>query len=613
MLAVTTAALSLLAQGPSLPELPRLPPIRRDPQLTYVDRTGAVLGVRGGKIPPPVDLARLPAHVPAAFIAIEDRRFWGHTGFDPAGLARAVITSVDKGGRISATSTITQQTARMLWLNQDRTLERKTRELIYAVQLEQTYSKRDILGLYLSRAYYGAGATGLEAAAQRYFNKPAARLSIREAAMLAALMKSPTNYNPAENPEASAGRTKLVLDAMREIGAITPAQYQTALKAKPRVWRTAPNAPAQYFLDWVDDQARAVVGTPRQDIVVETTLDMAMETAAAEAAVGAVNRAKGLRAEQAAVVAVDGAGRVRTMVGGTDYVRAPYNRAASARRQAGSAFKPFVYLTALEAGRTPDTPVMDEPVTINGWTPVNYTPGNVGALTLEQALAQSVNTVAARLADEVGRESVAATVHRLGVTSAVNTDPAMALGTSLISPLELTQAYAVFANGGNKVAAYGVERIRTPAGRVLYQRKAPVWTPVLANPALSDLNRMMRTVITNGTGGRAAVPGQDLAGKTGTTSDYRDAWFCGHTGGLAACAWMGRDDNAPMGPITGGGAPAEIWRGLMTTAVRRIAVQAIPTGPPPPEPPPPPLPPVEEPQAVEQQASASGILPTAPP
>jgi penicillin-binding protein 1A len=567
---VALFAAATLAAAPALaaPELPRLPPIVREPQITYLDRNGAVIGMRGGRHAPPLDIARLPAHVPAAFVAIEDRRFYEHNGVDPRGIARAVMVGIDNGRLTQGASTITQQLARNLWLSPEQTLERKAKEAAYAVQLERAYTKKQILALYLSRVYFGSGAYGLEAASRRYFNKPAARLTVREAAMLAGVLKSPTNYNPAEATQACLDRSKLVLQAMVETGVLSEADRKKALASTPKVWKTSPTAPAQYFVDWVDPQARQIIGRLTQDITIETTLDLPMETAAADAARAAVPAAPGAQA---------------AMVGGTSYGAAPYNRAVTARRQAGSAWKPFVYLAALEAGRTPDTPVIDEPVTIANWTPSNYDEGFLGPLTLERALAQSVNTVAARLADEVGRPTVALTARRLGIASPVNTDPAMALGTTLVSPLEMTQAYAVFANGGNRVQPYGIERIRI-GGRVVYQRAPVTWTPIVANPALGDLNRMLRSVVTSGTGTRAAIPGYDIAGKTGTTSDYKDAWFCGYTGGFAACAWMGRDDAKPLGRITGGGAPAQMWRTFMATAVKRVPAQPIPAGPPPPQP-----------------------------
>ncbi len=568
------------------PEIPRLPPIRRDPQVTYLDRSGAVIGVRGGRFAPPVDVDRLPAYVPAAFVAIEDRRFYSHDGFDPMGMARALVADLAAGRAREGASTITQQLARNLFLDSDRTMERKATELVYAVELEQAYTKKQILGLYLSRVYFGAGAYGLEAAAQRYFDRPASRLTVRQAAMLAALMKSPTDYNPIEQPQRSAERTRLVLDAMVDTGAITAAQRSAALAETPKVWKAAPTAPAQWFVDWVDGQSRRVIGHPTRDMVVDTTLDMGSETAAADLAHAVVSRYASRGVEQTALVALDGQGRVRALLGGVDYAQAPYDRAVDAHRQAGSSWKPFVYLAALENGRTPDTLAVDEPVTIDGWTPADFEPDYLGQITLQTALAKSINTVAARLADEVGRPVVAADAHRLGIVSAINTDPAMALGTSQVTPLEMAQAYDALANGGNRVEAYGVERIRYAGGPVIWQHRAEPVQPVVANPPLSELDAMMRTVLQpGGTGARAAIAGRDLAGKTGTTSDYKDAWFCGFTGGLTAVVWMGRDDDRPMVRVTGGSAPAELWRGFMLAAMRRLPVGPIPQGPAPPLPP----------------------------
>lgn len=600
MLSLLAASTLQLAQAP---ELPRMPAIERQPQVTYLDRNKAVIGVRGGRYAPPVDIAKLPAYVPAAFVSIEDRRFYEHNGFDPRGIARAVVVGLSEGRASQGASTITQQLARNLFLTQERTLERKATELVYAVELERTYSKKQILGLYLSRVYFGSGAYGLEAASQRFFNKPAAKLTIKEAAMLAGVLKSPSGYNPVEQPERNLERANLVLAAMVETGAITPAQRDKAAAQKPKVWQTSPSGASQYFVDWVDGELRRMMPKVTRDVVVETTLDQGMEIAAGDAARNVTARYKAQGTDQAAIVAVDGAGRVLALVGGTDYASAPYNRAVNARRQAGSAWKPFVYLTALEQGRTPETEVIDEPVTINGWTPSNYEVGSyLGPITMQTALAKSINTVAARLADEVGRPQVAQTARRVGIVSAVNTDPAMALGTTLVSPLEMTQAYAAFGNGGARVQAYGIERIRQ-GGTVIYQKRPPAPVPAIANPALSELNQMMRTVMVAGTGGRAAVPGYDLAGKTGTTSDYKDAWFCGYTGGFAACTWMGRDDARPMSRISGATAPAEMWKSFMGTALKRVPRQAILPGPAAPIPTPP----------VEVAAQAEPIPDASPP
>ena len=565
-------------------EIPSLPPIRRDPQITYLDRTGAVIGVRGGRYGPPVDIAKLPGYVPAAFVAIEDRRFYEHGGVDPLGMARALVADLTQGRTAQGGSTITQQLARNLFLSSDQTFERKGQEIVYATELEQRFSKKQILGMYLSRIYFGSGAYGLEAASERYFNKPARLLTLREAAMLAAIPKSPADYDPVGQPQRSAERTALVLDAMVQSGAITSAQRARALARPAKVWKSAHNAGGQYFVDWIDGPVRKTIGPLRTDLIVDTTLDLAAEADAEAAAKAVVDRFAHAGASQAALVAVDPSGRVRAFIGGVDYDASTYDRATLAHRQTGSAFKPFVYLTAMEAGRTPDTIEVDEPVTIDGWSPHDFEPNFLGPITLTTALAQSVNTVAARMADEIGRTNVAATARRLGIVSPVNTDPAMALGTSQLTPVEMAQAYDAFANGGNRVSAYGIERIRTATGRILWGRQPTAPVPVIQNPPLGEMLGMMRQVIASGTGARGAIPGYDLAGKTGTTSDFKDAWFCGFTGGLTTVVWMGRDDNAPMRGITGGTAPTELWRDFMRAALPRLPHGPIPAGPPAPVP-----------------------------
>ena len=581
-------------------DLSPLPPVKREAQITFLDRSGAIIGSRGGRYGPAVDVAKLPTYVPAAFVAIEDRRFYEHAGVDPMGIARAVVSDLTSGRAAQGASTITQQLARNLYLSNERTLERKGEEMILAARLEQTYSKRQILGLYLSRIYFGEGAYGLEAASERYFHKSARRLSLREAAILAALPKSPTNYDPVTQSERSAERANLVLAAMVETGAISEAQRARAATEKVRVYADAEAAGAQYFIDYVVGHTPLLAGPPRYDMIVETTLDSGAEFAAEAALRSVAERHARQGVQEGALVSLDGQGRIRAFVGGLDYAKAPFDRAADAHRQAGSAWKPFVYLTAMEQGRTPDDPVVDEPVTIAGWSPRNFEPEFLGQVTLERGLAKSVNTIAARLADQVGRPNVAATARRLGIVSLVNTDPAMALGTTLVTPVEMAQAYDAFANGGVHATAYGVERVRAASGQVVYQHRAPPPSPAIVNPPLEEMHRMMRAVVTYGTGVKAAVPGYDIAGKTGTTSDFKDAWFCGYTGNLTTVVWLGRDDDSPMRGITGGSAPAEAWRAFMTIAVRRLPVSTIPPGAPGPIiPPPATAPPTPEPPPTE--------------
>jgi penicillin-binding protein 1A len=569
-----------------LPDTSTLNQVQHQPSISYLDRSGALVAVRGSEQSTAVNVDALPPYVPAAFVAIEDRQFYHHVGFNPWGMIRAEAHNLThRGQTLQGGSTITQQLARNLFLTPAQSIRRKAQELILAVWLETRFSKKQILGMYLNRVNFGGGAYGLEAAAQRYFNKPAERLTLGEAALLAATMKGPSRYNPAANSERAAKRATEVLNDMVEIGAITPAQRDAAFSAPVHVSATLASQRAQYFTDWLDAQVRALIGKePTEDLVVETTLDLPIQAAAEQAVHDGVAAHAAQGVQQGALVALDGQGRIRAYVGGASYADSQYDRATEAQRQAGSAFKPFVYLTAMEAGHTPAEPVVDEPITIGNWSPKNYTGKYLGPITLQTALAQSINTVAARLASEVGTTNVASTAHRLGITSQIQTDPSMALGAVEVTPLEMAEAYDAFANGGFRVHAYGVERIRVAStGQVLYDHSLgqPSQQPVIGQPALAEMTQMLRQVVAGGTGTRAKIPGYDLAGKTGTTSDYRDAWFVGFTGGFVAAVWVGRDDNTPMKRITGGAAPAEIWRNFMTPSLPRLQAQTIPGGQPP--------------------------------
>jgi len=566
-----------------LPDTSRLYDVKRQPSVSYLDRSGALLAVRGSQYAPPVDLNKLPPYVPKAFVAIEDRWYYWHFGFNPWGILRSGIYNLQhkgEGGPLRGGSTITQQLARNLFLTPSQNYRRKAQELILAVWLEAKFSKKQILELYLNRVYFGAGAYGIEAASQRYFGKPAAQLTLGESALLAGIMKGPSRYSPVASTDRAARRATMVLDEMEHDRFITREQHEEALRTKVRVNPVLANQRAQYFTDWVDDQVRTLVGEPTEDLVVETTLDLPLQASAETAIQNGVAANKAVGVEQGALVSLDGEGRIRAYVGGVNYLQSQFDRATQARRQAGSAFKPFVYLTAMEAGRTPDTPVVDEPIKIGNWEPHNYTNTYLGPITIRVALQQSINTVAARLANEVGTSNVAATARRLGITSPIQLDPSMALGAVEVSPLEMAQAYAPFSNGGVFAKGYGIERIRTANGRVLYDHgvaRGPRQA-VIGQPALAEMVSMMRGVIAGGTGGRANVPGYDLAGKTGTTSDYRDAWFVGYTGGFVTAVWVGKDDNRPMRKVTGGAAPAAIWKDYMTAALPRLAVQPIPGG-----------------------------------
>lgn len=568
---------AVFARG--LPDTSSLYQVDRQPSITYLDRNGALIATRGTQMAPPADLDSLPDYVPAAFIAIEDRRFYNHPGFDPIGMARAMVTNMRAGRVVQGGSTLTQQLAKNLFLTPDQNMRRKVQELMLAVWLEMKFSKKEILALYLNRVYFGAGAYGIEAASQRYFDKSAKNLTVGEAALLAGLLKAPSRYSPVSESERAAARATVVLNEMEESGVITAAQREQAVTQPVIVSRTLATQHAQYFIDWLDKSIRSLVGEPTEDMVVETTLDLTLQTSAERSVRRILDRDEGKGVQQAALVALDGDGRVRAMIGGASYADSQFNRAVDAKRQAGSAFKPFVYLAAVEAGYTPQTPVVDQPITIGNWSPRNYSGTFSGNMTLAQAVAQSTNTVAAYVADQVGRDSVARAARRLGIESRIGLEPAMALGAVEVSPLEMATAYDAFANGGRRVDAYGISRIRTPQGRVIYQRQSGQSGQAINNPSLYYMNQMLRGVVSSGSGRSAAISGRDLAGKTGTTSDYKDAWFVGYTGGFVTAVWVGKDDNTAMRGVTGGSSPAAIWKGFMEAALPRLNAPRIPDGP----------------------------------
>jgi penicillin-binding protein 1A len=578
------AAIAVLAQG--LPDTSKLYQIKKQPSITYLDRSGALIAVRGSQYAPPVDLDSLPAYVPGAFVAIEDRQFYHHLGFNPWGILRSELYNITHPhGPLRGGSTITQQLARNLFLTPAQNMHRKAQELVLALWLETKFSKKQILALYLNRVYFGAGAYGIEAASQRYFNKPASQLTLGEAALLAGMLKAPSRYSPISDVARAERRATIVLDEMVQNHNITAEQRDDAFRHPVRISSVLAAQRGQYFVDWVDAQVRQMVGQPQEDLVVETTLDLPIQAAAERTtSQGVATEGVPRGIQQAALVSLDGEGRVRAYVGGVNYADSQFDRVSQAKRQAGSSFKPFVYLTAMEQGHTPYEEAVDEPTTIGNWEVHDFEKRYLGRMSLATALAQSINTVAAKLGQQVGTGVVAATAHRLGVNSTIQTDPSMALGAVEVSPLEMAGAYDAFANGGFRVNPYGIERIRSADGKMLYdhaQHPTPR-TQVIGAPGLQYMDMMMRGVVSGGTGTAARVPGYDLAGKTGTTSDYRDAWFIGFTGGFVTAIWTGRDDNTPMRKVTGGSVPALLWREYMSQALPRLNVSAIPGGPAPP-------------------------------
>ncbi|MBN9566651.1 MAG: PBP1A family penicillin-binding protein [Alphaproteobacteria bacterium] len=535
--------------------------------VTLLDAEGRFIARRGLTHGALIDAKTLPPYVSNAFIAIEDRRFRSHFGVDPKGLLRAAVANLTAGAVVEGGSTITQQLAKNLFLKPKRTFSRKAQEALLAVYLEARYSKDQILTLYLNRIYFGAGVYGIEAAAERFFNKPAADLTLVEAAMLAGSVKAPARYNPLANTDASVARAATVLHAMAEEGLITPAQERTARATRPRVIKSAGTPNSGYFADWVIGNLSGLIGDSTTPVIVRTTLDLSLQ-AKAERAVEATLSTQGppRHAGEAALVAMTPQGAVRAMVGGRAYRDTPFNRASDALRQPGSAFKPFVYLTALEHGYTADEVMDDKPVQIGKWQPSNYEGRYEGPITLTRAFAKSSNSVAVQLTNAVGARAVAATAHRLGISARLDAVPALALGVSAVSPLEMTGAYAAIANGGNAVAPYGVSEIRTRSGKLLYRRSGTGLGRVMSPTDAARMTGLMSAVVHEGTGRAAQLGPWASAGKTGTTQDFHDAWFIGFTADYVCGVWMGNDNNAPMKRVTGGGLPAHVFHDFMLAA-----------------------------------------------
>jgi len=486
--------------------------------------------------------------------------------------ANLLRRNVSQGG-----STLTQQLAKNLFLTQARTVDRKIQELVLALWLEHKFSKAEILELYLNRVYFGAGAYGVEAAAQRYFGRSAQKVTLAEAAMLAGLVKSPSRLSPSRNPGGAERRAHVVLMAMAEAGFLTDKQAKAAIAQEPRVLKPAAAGAANYIADWVMDVLHDLIGNVEQDIVVETTIEPTLQAAAEKALVDELaQRGDKLNVGQGALIALSPDGAVRALVGGRSYGDSQFNRAIAAKRQPGSAFKPFVYLTALERGLSPDTVREDRPIDIKGWRPENYTRQYFGPVTLTQALAHSLNTVAVRLALEVGPKAVVRTAHRLGIASPLNPNASLALGTSEVSMIELVSAFAPFANGGTGVVPYVVERVRMVSGKQLYAYEAQSLGRIIDERHVAMMNAMMRETLVSGTAHKADIGGWPAAGKTGTSQDFRDAWFIGYTAHMVTGVWLGNDDNAPMKKTTGGGLPVDIWSRFMKTAHLGIAVADLP-------------------------------------
>lgn len=556
-----------------VPELPDLSDERRPASVSFYDRHDRLIGVRGSHSSRPANLDLLPDHLPEAIVAIEDRRFYAHPGVDPKALARAFVENRKAGRVVQGGSTITQQLAKVVFLSPDQNYKRKAQEAFIAMWLEAKYTKREIIELYLGRVYFGAGAYGIDAASELYFAKPSADLSLQESALLSGLLKAPADYAPVKNPAPAALRGKLVLDAMLRDEVITSEQYSSALNDVTWVEPTRRTGSEHYFLDYAWAVMEENLGVPEQDLIVRTTLDLDLQMAAGVAIATHIN--PDLNAGQAAVVSLDGTGGILVLVGGADYGVSQFNRATQTQRQPGSSFKPFVYLAAIEAGILPDDIRIDEPIKIGDWSPRNFNPGHLGEISMEDAFAKSLNTVAVGLSEEIGRERVVATAARFGHKD-LQPLRSLPLGAHAASPLQMAESYFPFATYGRLYPAYGVKNIETASGEWLWGYERPEGKKVIEAEPLRQVNRLMMATVQRGTGTGARIEGWELAGKTGTTNDYRDAWFIGYAPDIVTAVWVGDDDYRPMKRVTGAGIPTRIWKDTMVKALDGRRPTALP-------------------------------------
>jgi penicillin-binding protein 1A len=561
-----------------LPDIHLVSEVKHHSSVQLLGADGSTIASYGDLYGDMLRLNEMPASLIQAVIATEDRRFYHHFGIDTLGLVRAAYVNYRAGHVVQGGSSITQQLVKNVFLTPERSLHRKGQEMLLALWLEHEFSKDQILELYLNRVYFGAGAFGVDAAARKYFGKSARTLAPFESAVMAGLLKAPSKYNPLNDPEQTLQRTRIVLANMVAAGYLDRAQAaQIAAAPPPQVANPAPAAIGQYFADWVIDQVSSYVSADGHDLVVQTTFDPRIAALAQEDMTRVMEgQGAALGASQAALVTLSPNGAIRAILGGLNYRRSQYNRATQSLRQPGSSFKAFVFLSAFDAGMTPETHLTDGPVSIGKWRPGNYLDKFYGDVTLREAFAHSLNSVAVQLSERVGRRQVIATAHRLGVTADLPNHPAIALGSAEVSLLEMTAAYATFANLGRGVLAYGIERIATRDGRILYQRRGSGLGTVVTARSLASMLDVMGAVLDFGTGKKAKLDGWPAAGKTGTTQSYRDAWFIGLTSELVTGVWVGNDNGEAMEKVTGGSLPVQIWHDFMTRALQGKQPRAIP-------------------------------------
>ena len=558
-----------LADMPPMPAKEQLFALNRAPAIKFFDRTGKLIASRGPNFGDRVTLSQLPPHVWRAFLAAEDRRFYQHGPVDPIGIARAAYANHRAGRVVQGGSTLSQQLAKGLFLTPDQTLKRKVQEAVMAWRLEQMLSKDQVLELYLNRTYFGANAFGIDGASRAYFGKAASQLTISEAALLAALPKAPSRMALTSNMTAALARQHLILDAMVGEGWITAEEEADALRVPPKLRpdATASDGDMGYALDYATGEVLKLVGPNSPDLMVRLTVDPGLQAAGGDSLRAVIRgEAANLHVSQGALVALSFDGAVRAMIGGLDYGKSVFNRAAQAKRQPGSSFKPFVYAAALERGVLPSDVRVDEPIKFGTWTPENYGGGYRGTVTVAYALAQSINTVAIKLAQEVGGQAISDLARRFGLsTIPPNPNLSIALGAYEVPLIDMVSGFQVFQNQGQKVSPYIVDEIDTIDGRQVFLHRTASPAPAYDIGHASMMVRMMEGVITSGTGTRANF-GRPAAGKTGTSQNWRDAWFIGFTPDIVAGVWVGNDDETPMRKVTGGVIPAEVWRRFMTIA-----------------------------------------------
>lgn len=566
-----------VAVAAAVRNLPSFEELRRSPTAQTIrlrDVNGAVIVSIGPNYGRWLKVSETPPVMRDAMVAVEDRRFRYHFGIDPIGLARSVKVAFERRGsgrRLQGASTISQQLARNIFLSNNYSMARKAREAILAMALEWKFSKDEILELYLNKVYFGGGSYGVDAASRTFFGHGAEELNLSEAAIIAGLVKAPSRYSPTADAQAAIGRANVVLDVMVDANVITPAQRTAAAPAQVRLAAEPNQNSARYFTDWAIPQLDSLIDESVEPLDVWTTLDLDMQRTATAAIQS--NTPAGA---QGALVALDRDGAVRAMVGGRDYVTSNYNRATKAERQPGSAWKLFVYMAALESGYKVDDEVVDEPVTINGWTPRNSNGRFSGTIDIRTAFAYSVNTVAAKLGDAIGYSTVANMARRFGISSDINTQPSMVLGTSDVRVIDMTAAFAAVSAGGKSIQPYGITKVSTAEGRIIYERAAQPQNVLVDAWVAAGITDLLQTAVNTGTG-RAAQIGRPVAGKTGTTSSNKDGWFLGFSSGLTTGVWMGRDDARSVAGLQGGTAPARAFADFMRVAVESRPVEEFTT------------------------------------